>query len=381
MPRHEVRCVTVKKARPRMYRPSLVDRFLGGQPAPDDTEANNPEAKRTPTVRAKPSGPLTWVALLSFGLSIALLAASFVYGDGASILATLLFAFLSTLTGWTNKWTLRLPERAKTGSPPPGDTVIRYPNGSFLVVKCNEDVARELFFAPEEILYDIKDDLTYRFMGLAGTVMLMLGVIALANARLQLQFAWAGAFIIINAAYWAVAALPNRYHWDLACYEVQEQGLDCGPQAANFTDAVYKAIVLAGATGWTGNGEPAIPRTEIWKAWRGKVEAKIPETGKTSAALIKALPLHPKQGGSPRSIVVVPKEGDEDWNAKTCWDMLSVELQGDSPASGGRLETLGDHTHAVEEAGGRGRKGYSAEEWGSGGAQTRLGDHSASQDQ
>jgi hypothetical protein len=81
-----------------------------------------------------------------------------------------------------------------------------------LIVRYNEDVARELYFAPEEIEYTIKSLRIYRLLSLVGTLMLMLGVIALANAKLQLQFVWAGAYISINIAYWVVAAVPQKMH-------------------------------------------------------------------------------------------------------------------------------------------------------------------------
>lgn len=142
---------------------------------------------------------------------VILFTCSIIFGDGMSLLATILLGGLSTVVGICNKWTLELSKRpdrkALTGD---GDAVIRYPNGSYLVsslpealcensqnrtdtfqiVKCTEDVARELFFAPEEIDYNIKSEPVYRLLSLLGTVMLMLGVIALANAKLQLQFGW-----------------------------------------------------------------------------------------------------------------------------------------------------------------------------------------------
>lgn len=89
-----------------------------------------------------------------------------------SLLATLLLSFLSTLTGVANKSKLKLPQR-RPGAAPRGDTVIRYPNGSYLVVRCDEDVARELYFAPEEIEYQLSNPARYRLVSLLGTIVLM----------------------------------------------------------------------------------------------------------------------------------------------------------------------------------------------------------------
>jgi len=59
-------------------------------------------------------------------------------------------------------------------------------------------------------------------ISLVGTLMLMLGVIVLANAKLPLKFCWTGAYLLLNAAHWAAAALPQRMHWDLSAFQVQE---------------------------------------------------------------------------------------------------------------------------------------------------------------
>lgn len=88
------------------------------------------------------------MTLLGFMEALTLLIASIVFGDGMSLIATLLLAGLSTIVGICNKWTLKLVQPPKANSEnPKGDVVIRYPNGSFLVVKCSEHIARELYFA------------------------------------------------------------------------------------------------------------------------------------------------------------------------------------------------------------------------------------------
>ena len=89
-----------------------------------------------------------------------------------SLVATLLLSFLSTLTGVANKSKLKLPGKPP-GETPPGDTVIRYPNGSYLVVRCEEEIARELYFAPEEIEYKLSNQTAYRMVSLLGTIVLM----------------------------------------------------------------------------------------------------------------------------------------------------------------------------------------------------------------
>lgn len=320
MPQFTVRCVRVTK-RDQPKAPTWIDRNFRGAPA-KAPKAKEPEGNLVKTegtmVKAKATGPLTWVTLLGCFLSAVLFVSSLVFGDGMSMLATILLSLLSTLIGFANKWSLRLAQRVKSSIPPPGDVVIRYPNGSYLVVRCDEDVARELYFAPEEIEYAIKSPAIYRIISLVGTLMLMLGVIALANARLELQFAWAGAYIIINAAHWTAAALPPGAHWDLSCYSVKEEGIEGGPKNKNFTEALWKAIVVTKSIRWVKNGKAA-PQTDVWDAWleEAKTHAKLAQS-RLGCAIS---PLWPCEKDPKNTIWVVPK-----WDAKAAWNELNDQM-------------------------------------------------------
>lgn len=233
------------------------------------------------------------------------------------MIATLLLALLSTVVGVSNKWNLKLPKRPQ-GHAPPGDVVIRYPNGSYLIVRCDEDVARELYFAPEEIEYTIKNPLTYQMLSLAGTLMLMLGVIALANAKIQLQFIWAGSYIIINVAHWVAAALPQKMHWDLSCYEVREEGVQGGPSNGNFTEALWKAILLTKSTQWVKSGDAA-PKTPVWDDWLVDAEYQAKLHDFQIGELIKPI----WKEGNVKKARVWEAPDKEVWDAKTEWNKLN----------------------------------------------------------
>ena len=232
-------------------------------------------------MKSKTIGPLTAVLFLGFGLSAFLLGFSIHKRDGMSIVATCLLSLLSSLIGYGNKWTLQLPRRkVKTGKVPRGDVVIRYPKGSFLVVRCDEDVARELYFAPAEIDYLLKHAPAYRILSLIGTMMLMGGVICLANAQIQVQIAWAGSYMLLGSAYWTVAALPGKLHWDTSCYKVTNECLSDSNMKAKgypsenttFTQALWKAIVVAKTTNWV-NKSGACPDTQAWQDWLNAARA------------------------------------------------------------------------------------------------------------
>ncbi|KAH0365135.1 hypothetical protein KCU65_g6301, partial [Aureobasidium melanogenum] len=238
----------------------------------------NPKHPDRP-IRPKRLSPLLAVNILGFSCSVGLLVASIVLKDGMSMLATLCLSFLSSLTGIANHWDLVAKDKAMQPKPdevlPRGDLVVRCPNGSFLVVKCNEQVARELYFTREDIKYTmIQRRGIYRTISLTGTLLLMLGVIFLANATKALQLAWAVIYVLLNAAYWSFAALPKRFHWDLDRYKVTEVGIERPNSNDNrFTDALFQAILFAQGADWARIGEAAAPRTKIWDDWLDGAEA------------------------------------------------------------------------------------------------------------
>lgn len=80
---------------------------------------------------------------------------------------------------------------------------------SYLVLKCNESLAHQLLFAPDAIAYKLQHSGHFIPVSLLGTLILMISVIALANAKIQLQIAWAVSYVILNIGHWMAAALPR----------------------------------------------------------------------------------------------------------------------------------------------------------------------------
>ncbi len=319
LPTFTVRCVKVTKPDELKLRPTRMDTIFKGVQKKNKSQSSE---LLPPSIKAKATGPLSAVTLTGFFLSVSLFMISFILGDGYSMIATLLLSFLSTLIGIANKWHLKLAKRPTGSDPDRGDTVIRYPNGSFLVVKCDDDIARELYFAPEEIEYDIKSLPFYRIISLMATLILMLGIIFLANAKLQLQFAWAGSYGIINAAHWAAAALPAKVHWDLSCYKIEEQSVAGGPTNKTFTEALWKAILITKSKEWVTINEAA-PQTPTWEQWLDKAEMVSWTVDKIETGpLINPIPewnMHtPPKGGT---VWLAPK----DWDAKAAWDKFDRE--------------------------------------------------------
>ena len=120
----------------------------------------------------------------------------------------------------------------------------------------------------------------YRFLSLVGTLLLMGGVICLANARIQTQTAVAAAYMLINVFYWLVAAMPPGRHWDLSRLNAEHIVLRGGqpPRAAiidnvapTYTEALWKAIAVTGTKSWVKEAGWA-PRTAAWDEWLHEAE-------------------------------------------------------------------------------------------------------------
>lgn len=317
MPPFTVRCVHVQINEDLRGIPvSKSDILFRGQP----DVSGSPEQHGLPLVGLRALGPLAWVTLFGFFISIALLIISIALGDGMSLIATILLSGLSTLVGISNKWELRLPRYHKPGSiPPPGDLVIRYPNKSFLIVFCEEEVARELFWGVDEIKYHIRNGTTYRMISLAGTLMLMLGVIVLSNAKLPLKFCWTGAYLVLNAAHWAAAALPQRLHWDFSRFKLEEQGIAGGPRNDTYMDAVGKAVIVTKSVEWLRLGR-LVPFTRKWDEWLIEAERVANTVGNGPGIVEDPLWKHATDDGVGK-VWDVPQA--ERWTARRTWDRIN----------------------------------------------------------
>lgn len=218
-----------------------------------------------PPVSARRTGPLSVLSVLGCLMSLMLLILSIYYQDGMALIATVLLSSLSTVIGIGAKWSLKLPVRKATRHCPPGDVVIKYNQGAFLIVQCSENVARELYWAPEACVYNIGVK-PYRMISLFGTLMLMFSVIFLASSQWRLQICFALAYLVLNAAYWIVAALPPQWHWELSCYRVETVPYVGGEENGTFTDALWKTIAITQSISWVRIAQVA-PQTQAWDAW------------------------------------------------------------------------------------------------------------------
>lgn len=149
------------------------------------------------------------------------------------------------------------------------------PRAAFVIVKCDENIARELYWHPEKCVYALGDTV-YRIISLAGTLILMFGVVCLGNSTVPLQVAFGAAYIILNAAYWTVAALPSQSHWDLSCYEVKKKPYVGSETVSNYTQALWRAMAVAESARWVRTGRIA-PDHEAWDEWTKRANERLKE--------------------------------------------------------------------------------------------------------
>lgn len=90
--------------------------------------------------------------------------------------------------------------------------------GAFLVVYCDENVARELYTGTEQCLYKLKTQ-PYRLLVGFGTFLLMVSVVLLGNCDFNMQAAIASAYIVINGLFWGVSLIDKSHFWDLSAYQ------------------------------------------------------------------------------------------------------------------------------------------------------------------
>lgn len=91
--------------------------------------------------------------------------------DGTAVVALGTISMVSMVVGYASLWEPVLMKRNFKSKVPAGDVIIRTREGAFLLVICNEDVARELYTGTEECQYYV-GNFSYRLLVGLGTVSL-----------------------------------------------------------------------------------------------------------------------------------------------------------------------------------------------------------------
>ncbi|KAM0479001.1 hypothetical protein ACHAPX_004979 [Trichoderma viride] len=233
---------------------------------------------RRPIVPPKLFSPLHILSAFSCLLSIGILIAAVFWQDGTAILAIVLVSFVSTVIGYASSWRPILMQRRHTNKVPSGDVMIRTREGAFVLVRCSEDVARELYSGTEECDYYVGEKV-YRLCMAVGTILLMFGVVLLGNCTWNSQIFIGGSYIVLNGLYWGLGMLPMKYFWDLSRYDCKNvtkkdskkahgvtNDLDEREGYPSFTRTLWYAIRETKSIGWVERSGAA-PGTPQWKQW------------------------------------------------------------------------------------------------------------------
>ncbi|KAK3692337.1 hypothetical protein B0T22DRAFT_373926 [Podospora appendiculata] len=221
--------------------------------------------------------PIHIINLLSFILTMSLLALAGVWGDGTAILAIVLISLASSVVGYASWWRPILMSRRTTNVVPRGDVVIRTRAGAFILIRCTEEVARELYSGTEECRY-VSTKYHRAFMGL-GMLLLMVSVVLLGNCGWNSQVFIGASYILLNGIYWAMGLLPHEYFWDLSRYDCRdvtpedarrahEEDARKGPREGtpSYTRTLWYAIRETEHKAWVERSG-ASPGTEQWRTW------------------------------------------------------------------------------------------------------------------
>ncbi|KAF7864263.1 uncharacterized protein EAF02_010231 [Botrytis sinoallii] len=232
---------------------------------------------KKPHVPARLWSPLNCLSLISFFLTIGLFIWAVLTHDGTACVALFTMSLASSIVGYASYWSPALMNRNNNVKVLSGDVVIRTREGAFIVVKCKEEVARELYNGTEECQYYVNTD-PYRVLVGIGTCLLMVSVVLLGNCDFQMQISIGASYIVLNGAYWGVALMNKRRLWDLSSYKWKditpedakganlEQNADDVDGRPSFTRTLWYAIRETKKIGWvkTSGAAPSTPKWEKW---------------------------------------------------------------------------------------------------------------------
>ncbi|KAK4123658.1 hypothetical protein N657DRAFT_645241 [Parathielavia appendiculata] len=222
---------------------------------PPDNLSDPSDKDELARVGAAFSSPLHLLTIVSFLITIGLVIAGALWEDGTALLAVGLASITTTTISFAARWKPYINGRPPSAAGPPGDIMIRTKEGAFLLIKCTEAVARELYSGVDECYYFVSG-FKYRLLMTLSAAFLMPSVILLGNCSFNMQALVGAAYLSLNIAYWMIGLLPLRASWDLTRYDVR----DITPEDARKADQVTDPEDLR-------EGLPTYTRT-LWFAIR-----------------------------------------------------------------------------------------------------------------
>jgi len=145
-------------------------------------QAYKDSRKEQHVVPANELSPPHILSFISFLVTWGLFTAACILHDGTAALGVAVLALQSSVCCAAWLWQPVLAVRRPNPEDLPGDIAIRTRGGAFVIIRCNEDVARQLYVGEEIAKYYLHPDLAKIMTGLA-TVLLMVSPSHLCHTR------------------------------------------------------------------------------------------------------------------------------------------------------------------------------------------------------
>ncbi|KAK4166425.1 hypothetical protein QBC43DRAFT_286878 [Cladorrhinum sp. PSN259] len=229
--------------------------------------------------------PTHILSIFSCLLTVGIIVAARYWEDATAILAITLISLSSSIVCYASWWQPILMQRRKGNKVPRGDVVIRTREGAFIVIRCTEEVARELYSGTVECEY-VSKKFHRAYMGI-GMVLLMVAIVLLGNCGWNSQAFIGGSYIVLNGLYWVMGLLPPDHFWDLSRYKIDDLTPEDAKHAheskedPSFTRTMWYAVRETKHGAWVERSG-AMPRTDEWKQWlqEAVTKASDPEAAK-----------------------------------------------------------------------------------------------------
>ena len=249
---------------PFAFREIRIKHKMGLENHLEDVQRSQNRLFKTPpgVIHVQSMSPLALLSIGSFLLSVGLGVYAIRLKDWIAVFTIVTISLTSTIIGMSSLWHPTLTERKSKLVVPDGDLVVRTRQGAFIVVRCTEEVTRELFTGTEECSYVLSDQIFRALVGV-GTFLLMISVVSMGNSNFTMQAALGGSYLLLNGLYQIAALFPKKWQWNLSRYDVEELQ---SRQARTFTQALWLAIRSSGQTDWVRVSHAA-PNSAAWDAW------------------------------------------------------------------------------------------------------------------
>lgn len=202
-------------------------------------------------------------------ITVGVLIAAILIHNGVAVLAIITMSLATAFVGIASHWRPQLSARTSETRVHEGNMVIRTREGSFIIVRCSEEIARELYTGAEECNYLVNEQ-WFRILTGASTILVMISILLLGNCNWEMQAVIAVTYMVLNGLYWAISLLPKKWFWDLSRYEwrdiTPDHYRDTAASKHSYTRNLWYAIQATGDIAWvTSSG--AAPKGKLWKDW------------------------------------------------------------------------------------------------------------------